>query len=70
MIYGFYKHDFLMELPNGLGCGSAVLQLIVYFVYRQKFKNKIAADPTQETAKIISLTVLGVLFASSLSQYF
>ena len=44
-----------MELPNGLGCGSAVLQLIVYFVYRQKFKNKIAADPTQETAKIISV---------------
>ena len=54
-VYGFYKHEFLMELPNGLGCGSAVLQLIVYFVYRQKFKNKIAADPNQETAKIISV---------------
>ena len=52
MMYGFYKNDFLLKLPNGLGCGSAVVQLVVYFVYRQKFKNKLAADTTQETAKI------------------
>ena len=52
MTYGFYKHDFLLQLPNGLGCGSAIVQVVVYLVYRQKYKNKIASGTTEETAKI------------------
>ena len=45
MAYGFYKNDFLLKLPNALGCGSAIIQLIVYIIFRQKYKNKLKKNP-------------------------
>ncbi len=52
MMYGFYKNDFLLQLPNGLGCASAIAQVVVYLVYRQKYKKKMESGTTEETAKV------------------
>ena len=51
MLYGFYQGDFLLILPNALGCLSAIVQAIVYLFYRRKFiqNNK---DITEEAAQI------------------
>ena len=54
MMYGFYKSDFLLELPNGLGCASAIVQLVVYLVYWKKSKKKMESDQTEGTTKIVA----------------
>ena len=40
MFYGIYKKDKYLIIPNALGCASAIVQLIVYIIYRNKYYNK------------------------------
>ena len=40
MLYGFYQGDFLLVLPNLLGCISAIVQLVVYIIVRGRKKRK------------------------------
>ena len=52
MMYRFYKGDIYLKISNGLECASAISQLVIYLVYRQKYKNKIASGTTEETARV------------------
>ena len=40
MFYGIYKKDKYLIIPNALGCASAIVQLIVFIIYRNKYYNK------------------------------
>ena len=56
MFYGIYKKDKYLIIPNALGCASAIVQLIVYIIYRNKYynkenKNKDAEIHEQETSE-------------------
>ena len=56
MFYGIYKKDKYLIIPNALGCASAIVQLIVYIIYRNKYynkknKNKNAEIHEQETSE-------------------
>ena len=44
MLYGFYQGDFLLVLPNLLGCISAIVQLVVYIIVRRRKKKKELAE--------------------------
>ena len=56
MFYGIYKKDKYLIIPNALGCASAIVQLIVYIIYRNKYyskenKEKDAEIHEQETSE-------------------
>ena len=56
MFYGIYKKDKYLIIPNALGCASAIVQLIVFIIYRNKYynkenKNKDAEIHEQETSE-------------------
>ena len=40
MFYGIYKKDKYLIIPNALGCASAIVQLIVYIIYKNKYYKK------------------------------
>ena len=44
MLYGFYQGDFLLVLPNLLGCISAIVQLVVYLIVRGRSKKERVED--------------------------
>ena len=48
MFYGIYKKDKYLIIPNALGCASAIVQLIVYIIYRNKYYNKENKDKDTE----------------------
>ena len=52
MLYGFYQNDFLLILPNALGLLSAILQAIIFFVYRKKYLNKNQNPDTKNNSNI------------------
>ena len=44
LMFGIYKVDFNMIIPNGLGLFFAILQVIVYFIYYCKKKSEYKFD--------------------------
>ena len=48
MFYGIYKDDKYLIIPNALGCASAIVQLIVFIVYRKKYFNKMNNKKNEE----------------------
>jgi solute carrier family 50 protein (sugar transporter) len=48
MVYGIYKDDKYLIIPNALGCASAIVQLIVFIVYRKKYFNKMNNKKNEE----------------------
>ena len=38
MLYGFYKGDILLIIPNALGVIASIIQIVVYVIYRGKSK--------------------------------
>ena len=48
MFYGIYKKDKYLIIPNALGCASAIVQLIVFIIYRNKYYNKENKDKDAE----------------------
>ncbi|KAF2306829.1 hypothetical protein P3X46_028489 [Hevea brasiliensis] len=52
-IYGLVGHDPFVAVPSGLGCGLGLIQLILYFIYRNK-KDK-DADTNQPTSESVEV---------------